>query len=150
MSLGDQIVLVLFGFGIVLTVLALLWLVSASVGRLFVLRETAVAHAAAAAAGPPRPAVAPALAAGMPAAHAAAIAAAVAVVTGGRGRVAAVHLPAHQAATWAQSGRLEQYSSHRVRWDWAVPGPPHVDHQGAVHHEPPPAPAVPPSSSSNK
>lgn len=147
MALADQIFLVLLGFGIVLVVLAMLWLVSAAVGRVFVVREGALARAASAAAGPPltsatgaASAAGPAVAQGVPAAHVAAISAAVAVLTEGRGRVVSVHLPPHRVEAWANSGRIEQYSAHHLHYNWTIPGPPHIQHDGVVHHEPPPPP----------
>lgn len=140
MTFLDQVFLVALGFGIVLTVLASLWLVSALMGRVFIAREAALARAASAAAAPQAPAPQPVVAPGVPAAHVAAITAAVAVLTGGRGRVASVSLPPHQAGAWAQSGRLEQYSSHHLHYNWTIPGPPHTEQAAPVHHEPPPPP----------
>lgn len=142
MTFLEELFLVLLGFGIVVTVLAVLWLVSALVGRIFVTREAALARAASAAAGPPanQPVPAPAVAPGVPPAHLAAISAAVAVITGGRGRVASVRLPPHKAESWAQSGRMEQYSAHHLHYNWTIPGPPHIDRAAPVHDEPPPPP----------
>ncbi|AWI78266.1 hypothetical protein CEW87_02210 [Parazoarcus communis] len=138
MSVTDTLAFILTGFSVVLIALSLLWLVSALIGRLFAVaapRPSAVAAVAPLAAGP-----SPA-APGIPAAHVAAITAAVAVMTGGRGRVVSVRAPAHLAVTWAREGRTEQFSSHRVRWDWAIPGPPHVDYDAPAQD---PAPAQPP------
>ncbi|MCK9258700.1 MAG: OadG family transporter subunit [Azoarcus sp.] len=125
MNMIDALTFILSGFSVVLIALALLWLVSALIGRLFAFATSR--PPAAAAVAPPAPDATPAVT-GIPAAHVAAITAAVAVMTGGRGRVIAVRAPAHLAVTWAREGRTEQFSSHRVRWDWALPGPPHVDH----------------------
>lgn len=144
MQWSDSLAFAGRGFGIVMVVLALLWLVNAALGRLFVRlsgdREAVTRFAPAA----------PNRSGGPPPQHIAAISAAVAVLTEGRGRVVAVRAAPHVAAAWAQEGRIEQFSSHRVRWDWAVPGPPHVDHEGIVHGVPAPgygpdrAPAPPP------
>lgn len=124
MGMDDELVFIGSGFGLVLTILALLWLVSALIGRFF---AVAKAHKAPAAAPIAAPAAAP-VAPGVPPQHLAAISAAVAMMTDGRGRVVSVRLPAHRAIAWAQEGRIEHFSSHRVRSDWANPGPPHVEH----------------------
>ncbi|WP_109107755.1 hypothetical protein [Azospirillum sp. TSO35-2] len=109
----QQILFILGGFAVVMGTLALLHGVMALIGRAFVGREPPAAPS-------PPPA-------GIPPHHLAAIAAAVATITGGRGRVLRVTAPAHMAAGWTQHGRTEQFASHRVRWGWAVPGPPHAD-----------------------
>ena len=109
------------GFLVVLLALALLWAVSALIGRLFSARGEAPA-----AATPKAPAPPPAR--GIPPAHVAAISAVVAAITDGRGRIVTVRAPAHLNGGWASEGRWDQLASHRVRWDWAVPGPPHVEH----------------------
>lgn len=105
---------ILGGLAVVIGILALLWGVMELVGRVFIGRETV------------RPTPLPATPAGrVPAHHLAAIAAAVAAITDGRGRVVRVTAAPHRAHAWAQHGRTEQFASHRVRWSWAVPGPPH-------------------------
>ncbi|AWK89371.1 OadG family transporter subunit [Azospirillum thermophilum] len=118
----QHILFILGGFTVVMGILALLYGVMALIGRAFVGRGQQPAPAPAA-----RPAAAPAAPPGIPPHHLAAIAAAVAAVTGGRGRVLRVTAPPHKATSWALHGRSEQFASHRVRWDWAVPGPPHIE-----------------------
>lgn len=139
MDILDEFGFILSGFAVVMGALTMLWLVSASMGRLFtVINRASVAKPAAAA---PAPVAQPGFATGIPAGHIAAITAAVAVLTSGRGRVVQVRAPAHVSAVWAQSGRTEQFSSHRVRWDWAIPGPPHVEQDvAAVGTSQPPLP----------
>lgn len=128
MDLVDELEFILSGFSVVLTALAMLWLVSAIMGLAFsaIGRRHERALSAAPAVALSTSAPAPAIEAGIPAAHVAAISAAVAVLTSGRGRVVSVAAPGHVSAAWAREGRTEQFSSHRVRWDWAIPGPPHV------------------------
>lgn len=124
MILVDALGFVLSGFALVLATLALLWMVSAAIGRVF---ATTTRHAMRTAAPPPdQRSAMPTI----PFTHVAAIAAAVAVVTDGRGRVVTVRAPGHLAAGWSHEGRSDHASSHgnRVRWDWAMPGPPHTDH----------------------
>jgi Na+-transporting methylmalonyl-CoA/oxaloacetate decarboxylase gamma subunit len=111
-----QIVFILQGFGLVMVVLALLWFLSAMLGRLVKLFDRP--------ASPPAPAVnpsVPVVQAGVPAAHVAAITAAVAVATGGRGRVVQVLAPAHGVAGWIGVGRTGHMLNKRVRWDWSTP-----------------------------
>jgi len=115
-----QVVFVLQGFGLVLTVLALLWLVSALLGRLFGTRP-AKAKAVALSAPSASRATAAVPAGKVPAAHIAAITAAVAVATSGRGRIVRVHAPAHGATGWVGVGRAHQALGHRTRWDWNQP-----------------------------
>lgn len=108
------------GLGVVMGVLAMLWGATALVGRLFAAwRQTGGSGTAPAL---PRPA------AGVPPQHLAVIAAAVAAMTAGRGRVVRVTALPHRSQGWSQHTRTEQAAGHRVRWDWAVPGPPHIDH----------------------
>jgi Na+-transporting methylmalonyl-CoA/oxaloacetate decarboxylase gamma subunit len=126
MGLGDEMTFIGAGFGLVLTILALLWLISALIGRLY---TAATAPKAPAAVAAPVAAPAPVATNGVPAHHLAAISAAVAMMTDGRGRVVSVRLPAHLATAWAQEGRIEHFSSHRVRSDWAIPGPRHVERE---------------------
>jgi Na+-transporting methylmalonyl-CoA/oxaloacetate decarboxylase gamma subunit len=113
----EQLVFIVQGFGLVMTVLALLWFVSALLGRIFATRERRPApsppSASAVGAAP-----APAVSAGVPPAHVAAIAAAVAVATSGRGRVIRVVAPAHGAAGWVGSGRSHHAHGHRTRAGW--------------------------------
>lgn len=137
----DSIVFILSGFAVVLLALGMLWSVSALIGRIFVKlssdRPAGAASAAAAgqtgastAPSPPSPLSSPSSSARtIPAAHLAAISAAIAEITHGRGRVVSVLAPAQVFTSWAQEGRTEQFSSHRVRWDWAVSGPPHVSNE---------------------
>ncbi|HYH18014.1 MAG TPA: OadG family transporter subunit [Azospirillum sp.] len=115
----QHVLFILGGFAVVMGILALLAGAVALLGRVFTARAPAPA-----ALTPVTPApVAP----GIPPHHLAAIAAAVAAITDGRGRVVRVVAPPHQAQAWAQHGRTRHFASHRVRWDWAVPGPPHLD-----------------------
>ena len=125
-ALAPTLPLIGSGFLVVLLALALLWLVSALIGRLF---ATAKLPA------PARRTATQPRAPGIPPAHLAAIAAAVAAMTDGRGRVVTVWAPAHLTGSWASEGRSDQLGSHRVRWDWAVPGPPHVEHGVAADTE---------------
>lgn len=137
----DSIVFILSGFAVVLLALGMLWSVSALIGRIFVKlssdRPAGAASASAAgqtdastAPSPPTPLSSPSSSARtIPAAHLAAISAAIAEITHGRGRVVSVLAPAQVFTSWAQEGRTEQFSSHRVRWDWAVSGPPHVSNE---------------------
>jgi len=112
----QHVLFVLGGFTVVMSILALLAGAVALLGRLFTARQKA----------PPVPAPAPA-APGIPPHHLAAIAAAVAAITDGRGRVVHVAAPPHRAPAWAQHSRAVEFASHRVRWDWTVAGPPHLD-----------------------
>lgn len=137
-----HLVFILSGFAVVMSTLALLWGAMAAIGHLFIARADAAARTAKApAAVPDRPkAPAPATdapnASGVPAHHLAAIAAAVAAMTGGRGHVTRVTAMPHRSQAWQQQGRTEQFASHRVRWDWAVPGPPHIDAPRHSHSAP--------------
>lgn len=126
MNAVDSLAFILVGFAVVMIALGMLWGVSALIGRIFV-RFTTVSPT-------PTPmmdaCLAPARSPGtIPPAHIAAITAAVAAITQGKGRVVSVLAPAQVFTSWAQEGRTEQFSSHRVRWDWAVPGPPHVSNE---------------------
>ena len=136
MDMIDSLAFILSGFTVVLVALSLLWAVSALTGRLLALgarsKPTPPAAVPAKARSEPAPSIPPA--------HLAAISAAVAVITGGRGRIVSVHVPAHLSSAWTGEGRTEHSSSHRVRWDWAVTGPPHPD-QNATTSSTPPAPA---------
>lgn len=117
MTLIESLVFIGTGFAVVVVALAALWILSAMVGRVFAGARAAASPAVAA------PDVAP----GIPPMHLAAIVAAVSASTGGRGRVLRVRAPAHLSGAWASEGRADQLASHRVRWDWALPGPPHVE-----------------------
>jgi len=132
MGMGSELAFIGSGFALVLGVLALLWMISAFIGRLVQWTDKAQAVTPKGAAPVPSPSPLPSSLAApqgvVPAGHLAAIAAAVAVMTDGRGRVVSVSAPAHRASVWAQEGRMEHFSSHRVRSDWALPGPPHVEH----------------------
>lgn len=125
--LASTLPLIGSGFMVVLLALALLWLVSALIGRLFALAATRAPDTRKDT-PPPAPVIPPA--------HLAAIAAAVATMTDSRGRIVTVWAPAHLTGNWASEGRSDQLGSHRVRWDWAVPGPPHVEHGVAPDAEP--------------
>ncbi|MGC2855090.1 OadG family transporter subunit [Novispirillum sp. DQ9] len=114
----EHLTFILSGFGVVMLVLAALWLTTAAVGRAFAAVEARSVAAPAAA-----PAAAAPVFEGVPPQHVAAISAAVAVLTGGRGRVVSVSAPPHRVAAWAHQGRSEQFASRRVRRDWARPGP---------------------------
>ena len=116
--MGDQLVFIVQGFGLVLVVLALLWLLSALLGRIFVAQERRRASPPPAPAAAVGAAPAPTVSAGTPPAHLAAIAAAVAVATSGRGRVVRVVAPAHGAAGWVGSGRAQHAHGHRTRAGW--------------------------------
>lgn len=103
MNLFDAVVFVLAGFGVVMVALAVLWWISALISVVIV-RAGRGRALPTAASGVPAAAQPPALAnagAGVPIAHRIAIAAAVALATGGRGRVLAVHAPAHREPAWA-------------------------------------------------
>lgn len=128
MALAESLRFILAGFAVVLVALSLLWLLSALMGRLF------AAAAGRVTAGPPRP---DGSLPGIPAAHLAAISAAVAVLTGGRGRVLTVRAPGHLSGSWASEGRSDQFSSHRVRWDWPLgrPGKPPGSKTRATDHK---------------
>jgi Na+-transporting methylmalonyl-CoA/oxaloacetate decarboxylase gamma subunit len=114
---AEQLVFIVQGFGLVVAGLALLWLVSALLGRVFAERPRATPAGVDAPATAPAPAVTP----GVPAAHVAAIAAAVAVATSGRGRVVRVVAPAHLAAGWVGAGRSQLVQGQRPRSDWRQP-----------------------------
>lgn len=129
MSAVDSLLFILVGFAVVMLALTLLWAVCALIGGLFSrLRPAPAARI-------PEPAQAASSASSIPPAHLAAISAAVAAVTGGKGRIVSVLAPAQVFTSWAQEGRTEQFSSHRVRWDWAVPGPPHVANDTPPHDD---------------
>lgn len=122
MTVTESFGFVLTGFGLVLATLALLWLVSATIGRLF---ASGTRRRAEAPAAPPQLASARAI----PPGHIAAIGGAVAVLIGSRGRVVRIRAPGHVAPGWSSEGRSENSASHgnRVRWDRAAPGPTHTD-----------------------
>lgn len=139
MDMIDSVAFILSGFAVVLVALSLLWAVCALTGRLLAFGAGSKRPSPAVAQPKTRPTPTPSPS--IPPAHLAAISAAVAVITGGRGRIVSVHVPAHLASAWASDGRTEHSSSHRVRWDWAVTGPPHVD-QNSTTSSTPPAPAA--------
>lgn len=142
MDIIDSLAFILSGFTVVLVALSLLWMVCALTGQVLARgagRKTPAAPPPAPAT-PGTPGTQPPT--GIPPAHVAAISAAIAAMTGGRGRIVSVRAPAHLASSWAREGRTEQFSSHRVRWDWAVTGPPHIDHD-ATPTDSTPAPAAP-------
>lgn len=108
------LIFILTGFGIVIAVLTFLWAVCVLVGWLHKDRRPPMP----ASSERPGPAEAP-----VPAAHLAAISAAIAAVLPGRHRIIKVYAPGHKSSAWIEEGRFEISSSHRVRWDWAAPGP---------------------------
>jgi len=115
---GEQLVFIVQGFGLVVGVLALLWLISAVLGRVFTAAERRAAKPPPASSSAVGAAPAPPVSAGVPPAHVAAIAAAVAVATSGRGRVVRVVAPAHGASGWVGSGRSQHGHGHRIRAGW--------------------------------
>ena len=104
MNTLDALNFILAGFAVVLGALALLWLVSALVGRVFA--ATAPSQRAARTHAAPAPA-------DIPPVHLAAISAAVAVLTAGRGRVVSVHAPAPHSAAWRSA---QDTAPQSVRW----------------------------------
>lgn len=105
---------ILIGFGIVIAVLSFLWLVCFVVGWFH--RDKS--RPSPVSSEQPGPAESP-----IPSAHLAAISAAVSVLLPGRYRIVRVYAPGHKAFGWAEEGRYQISTSHRVRWDWSVPGP---------------------------
>lgn len=104
------------GFATVLGVLAVLWLVSATIGKVFV--WTAPALAPGAAVAPAVPAKTGVLAdSGVPAHHLAVIAGAAAAVLDRPFRIVRVTAPAHWSAGWAHQGKFESFTNYRVAWD---------------------------------
>ena len=65
----------------------------------------------------------------IPAHHVAAITAAIAAVMPGGHRIVKIDAPPHVIDGWEESNLIQQTFSHRIRWDWKIPGPPHVDHK---------------------
>jgi len=110
----SDLAFILTGFGIVIAVLCFLWLVCVLVGWLHRDRRPPVSVEKEA----PGPAHSP-----IPGAHLAAISAAIAEMFPGRHRIVHVYAPGHKAMGWVDEGRFEISTSHRVRWDWASPGP---------------------------
>ncbi len=108
----DQLVFIFQGFGLVMVVLALLWLLSALLGRLIAPR------AAPATAAQPAASPSPVVDEGVPAAHVAAIVAAVGVITGDRARLVRVRAPAHGVPGWISSAHTAHIVGRRVRTDW--------------------------------
>ena len=129
MDIADALLMIATGFGVTLGALALLWLISAAIGRLF-----AATGAAEAATAPVAAEQTPN--AGIPPSHLAAIAAAVAAITDGRGRVVSVRAPAHLASAWASEGRADQLASHRLRWHWEAATTRRTDHPPAARPSP--------------
>ena len=98
------------GFATVLVVLVLLWVTCATIGLSFSQRtRTSV------------PVPASPGAAGIPAHHLAVIAAAVSAVLEAPHRIVNVAVPAHVTMAWAQEGRFDHVSVHRVSWDRSAP-----------------------------
>lgn len=116
--MAEDLELIGVGFLVVMGVLMSLWGICALIGRLFhLVEQKQAARAAAACTSAP----APAASSGIPPAHLVAIAAAVhEALEGRRHRIVSVHAPAHDSTAWAQEGRVEQFSSHRVRWSWDI------------------------------
>ncbi len=108
--------LILTGFAIVIAVLTFLWFMCLFVGFLHKDRQRPAPKVV----DNPEPADEPVP---MPSAHLAAIAAAISAVVPQRYRIVRVYAPGHKAYGWAEEGRFELTTSHRVRWDWATPGP---------------------------
>lgn len=106
----EHLELILTGVAVVMSVLLLLWAVSAALGFLLRLRVDPEEKA--------RPKREPPPHAGIPPHHVAAITAAVAAMTPGAFRIVNVRAPALVATTWAEEGRYAQTTGHRVRWDW--------------------------------
>lgn len=131
MGFTEQIVFILAGFSVVLVALSGLWGISTLSGWVITALERKLnAPAPAASVAPAAPvaaAMVPVAADGIPPHHVAALTAAIAAMTGGKGRITQIYAPAHRVSAWSQSGRIEHFSSHRVRSDWAIPGPPHRD-----------------------
>ena len=125
MNIADALLMIATGFGVTLGALALLWLISAAIGRLFAITGASASAAAPAGAAPAPPA-------GVPPSHLIAITAAVAAVTDGRGRVVSVRAPAHLASAWASEGRADQLASHRLRWNWEATTTRCTDHPGTA------------------
>ncbi|MCB1857496.1 MAG: OadG family protein [Gammaproteobacteria bacterium] len=109
-----SIELILTGFTIVIGVLSFLWFMCLVVGFLHKDRKKKATTMPEPAGPAPTP---------VPSAHLAAISAAVAEMVPGKYRIVRVYAPGHKAYGWAEEGRYQLTSSHRVRWDWATPGP---------------------------
>ncbi len=111
----DDVVILLQGFGLVMGVLAALWLVSALLGRALTAQKSAASK--------PAPA-APAIdAPGVPPAHLAAITAALAAVTGGGARIVRVRIPAHGIPGWIGSAHTNHAVGRRMATTWRTPSP---------------------------
>ena len=108
--------IIAIGFATVLTVLAVLWLVSAAIGKQFAQGAHAVAPDAAVPPAVPAEIGVPADT-GVPAHHLAVIAAAVDAVLDSPFRIVRVTAPAHWTAGWAHQGRFESLTTHRMAWD---------------------------------
>lgn len=132
MTVLDSIAFIVVGFAVVLGALVMLWGVSSLMGRIFVHAASVRAHPNQRVDTAPAPAASP-LQDAIPPAHLVAIAAAVAELTNGRGRIVSVLAPAQVFTHWAREGRTEQFSSHRVRWDWTVPRPSQADNDSPHH-----------------
>jgi hypothetical protein len=98
------------GFATVLVVLALLWATCAMIGLSFAEHTRR---------GLPVPASPGA--AGIPAHHLAVISAAVSAVLEAPHRIVNVAAPAHIIMAWAQEGRFDHASVHRMSWDRSAP-----------------------------
>ncbi len=133
--MGDDLQLIAVGFFVVMSVLTALWAICSCIGLVFKSVENRHGREKppAASKGPrdnPNiaaiPGATPVLtepkgAEGLPPHHLAAITAAVAVSLGRQPhRIVTVSAPAHSNEAWAQEGRMEQFSSHRVRWRWDI------------------------------
>jgi len=110
----SDLTFILTGFGIVIAVLSFLWFACTLVGWLHRDKQ----HHAPVDTEAPGPALAP-----IPSAHLAAISAVVTAMLPGRHKIVRVFAPGHKTMAWIDEGRFEMSTSHRVRWDWAAPGP---------------------------
>jgi hypothetical protein len=114
-SWGERLSFALVGSIIVVGTLAVLWLLTALLGRIFIAAEQKAAAAQAAkAAKAAAEAASQAPAPAAPEVPIAAIAAAVAVVLDKPHRIVAIQ-PSRAGANWAQVGRHQHFESHQLR-----------------------------------
>ncbi len=108
----------LTGFFLVLTVLLLLWGVTALIGRAFITSEAKAKARTVAAAGSAPAATTPAPAEAAPGEaetspeEIAAIAAAISMLMGGRHRILSIRTP---ETSWGREGRRQHFASHKIR-----------------------------------
>ncbi|MCW9045641.1 MAG: hypothetical protein OQK35_04855 [Alphaproteobacteria bacterium] len=112
----EHISLITTGFMIVIGVLVGLWAVCSLVALGFKEKPK-----------PPKPETP--LTEGIPAHHVAAITAAIAAIMSEGHRIVKIDAPPHVANGWGESNFLQQTFAHRIRWDWKIPGPPHVNYK---------------------